>query len=254
MDTLAQQALWITTLAGLCTGLGGLAAFVGHQEDRRLLALALAFSAGMMLSVSAWDLLPLAWESFHTATTAWPAASAVMLWFGLGVFAMWGLHQLVPEPDEMDSRSPLMRMGLLTALAIGLHNFPEGLATFAAGLSDSALGLTVAVAIALHNIPEGIAIAMPIRYATGSRAKAFWLALGSGLFEPLGALLGYLVLRPWLSTGLMGGLYAITAGVMVFLALHELVPAARKQAPGPMVVPGILSGIGLMGVVVMALH
>lgn len=254
MTETVWNALLLTTLAGMSTGIGSLAAFWHGAPSERMLARVLSFSAGMMLSVSCWELLPFAWE--NSALASGSASLRVVGWFMLGVVLMWGLHHLFPEPnlENPNQNSPLLRMGMFSALALAIHNFPEGLATFAAGLSESSLGLTVMVAIALHNIPEGLALAVPLRYATGSRKKAFWLSFGTGLFEPMGALLGYWLLQGILSPVVLGAVYALTAGIMIFLALHELLPAALRTPHRQAVVPGLASGMALMGLTLVMLQ
>ena len=137
-------------------------------------------------------------------------------------------------------------MGLLTALAIGIHNFPEGLATFTAALDDATLGVAIAVAIAIHNIPEGIAVSVPIYQATGNRKKAFYLSFLSGLAEPVGALIGYLILMPFISPGVLGAVFAIVAGIMVFISLDELLPAAREWGEHHISIYGVISGMAIM--------
>ncbi len=153
----------------------------------------------------------------------------------------------VEEMDHIDhKRKKLARMGLMTALAIGIHNFPEGLATFIAALSDPSLGIAIAVAIAIHNIPEGIAVSVPVYYATGSRKRAFWLSFTSGLAEPIGALVGYLVLMPFLSPVMFGLLFAIVAGIMVFISLDELLPAAEEYGEHHYSIYGLIGGMAVM--------
>jgi len=148
--------------------------------------------------------------------------------------------------QEHPSTHKLMRMGLLTALAITIHNFPEGLVTFLAAYEDGALGLAIAVAVALHNIPEGISVSVPIFYATGSRRRAFAYSLLSGLAEPLGAVIGYIVLRSVLNNGIIGGLFGGIAGVMVFISLDELLPTSRAYGKGHDSLYGLLGGMGVM--------
>ncbi len=140
----------------------------------------------------------------------------------------------------------LMRMGLFTALAIAIHNFPEGLATFTAAITDPNLGIAIAVAIAIHNIPEGIAVSIPIYYATGSKKKAFWLSLSSGLAEPIGALIGYLLLMPFLGPTVFGILFAGVAGIMVFISLDELLPAAEEYGEHHLSIYGLIAGMAVM--------
>ncbi len=145
-------------------------------------------------------------------------------------------------------------MGLFTALAIGIHNFPEGLATFLAALQNPSLGVAIAVAIALHNIPEGISVSVPIFYATGNRRKAFVYSLLSGLTEPVGAGVAYLALRFFtggssvISPQLMGILFAGVAGIMVYISLDELLPASRAFGKGHDSLFGLISGMAVMAV------
>jgi zinc transporter, ZIP family len=139
-------------------------------------------------------------------------------------------------------------MGLFTALAIAIHNFPEGLATFTAGLSDPSIALPIAVAIAIHNIPEGIAVSVPIYFATGSRKKAFWLSFLSGLAEPLGAIIGFLVLMPFLNDTLFGILFGAVAGIMVFISLDELLPSAREYGEHHLSIYGLIAGMMVMAI------
>jgi ZIP family zinc transporter len=146
-----------------------------------------------------------------------------------------------------------MRMGLFTALAIGIHNFPEGLATFLAALQDPHLGIAIAVAIALHNIPEGISVSVPIFYATGNRRKAFLYSSLSGLAEPVGALIGYFTIRLFLGGGacaipseVMGVLFGGVAGIMVYISLDELLPTSRAYGKGHDSLCGLVAGMVVM--------
>ncbi len=139
-------------------------------------------------------------------------------------------------------------MGLMAALAIAIHNFPEGLATFASALKDPKLGVAIAAAIAIHNIPEGIAVAVPIYYDTGNKSKAFWYALLSGISEPVGALVGYLLLAPFFGDTVLGLLFAFVAGIMVFISLDELLPAAREYGEEHVVIYGLVGGMAVMAV------
>ncbi len=150
-------------------------------------------------------------------------------------------------PDnEAHDFGRLRRMGIFTALAIGIHNFPEGLATFTAALTDPNLGIAIAVAVAIHNIPEGIAVSVPIYYATGSRRKAFKLSFLSGLSEPVGALFGYLILMPFFSPAVFGVLFAGVAGIMVFISLDELLPAAEEFGEHHLTITGLVAGMAVM--------
>jgi ZIP family zinc transporter len=149
--------------------------------------------------------------------------------------------------DQLQSRA-LLRMGVFVALAIAIHNFPEGLATFLLVLDDPQIGIALAIAVAMHNIPEGIAVSVPVYHATGSKLKAFRLSFLSGLAEPAGAVIGYLILAPFLNQLLLGVIFAIVAGVMIFLAIDTLLPTARNSARGHLTVYGFIAGMTVMAV------
>jgi ZIP family zinc transporter len=157
-------------------------------------------------------------------------------------------YEGLDEPAAPRHDSYLMRMGVFTALAIGIHNFPEGLATFASALSDVKLGIFICIAIAIHNIPEGIAVSVPILYATSNKNKAFFYSFLSGTSEPVGALVGYLILMPFLSDGggVLAGLLAFVAGVMIYISLDELLPMAHRYGHGHLVIGGIVAGMFIM--------
>ncbi|MEG0499415.1 MAG: zinc transporter ZupT, partial [Alistipes sp.] len=227
-------------LAGLATGIGSAIAFFAHHTNKRLLAFSLGLSGGVMIYVSFVELLR---EAETSLSLEWGARLGsiftVAAFFG-GILLIGIIDRMVPSAEnpheargvEDMNRHPkhrkLMRMGLMTALAIAIHNFPEGIATFTTAMENQNLGIAIAVAVAIHNIPEGIAVAIPIFFATGSRRKAFQLSLLSGLAEPLGAILAWLVLMPFMSATLMGCVLAGVAGIMVFISIDELLPAARE--------------------------
>lgn len=197
-------------------------------------------------------------EHMHNSMGGWIAIIA----FFVGMFVVVLIDKLVPssdnpheleqptndEPPNPVDKSKLKRIGILTALALAIHNFPEGIATFVAALEDPTLGVTIAIAIALHNIPEGVAVSMPIYYATGSRSQAFWYSFLSGLVEPLGAFLGYLVLMPFLTPEVMSLLLAGVGGIMVFIALDQLIPAAEKYGQHHWCIYGVVAGMVVMAV------
>jgi ZIP family zinc transporter len=250
-------AFLLTALAGLSTGIGSAFAFFSKRTNTRFLSFSLGFSAGVMVYVSFVELLAEArntlGEAHGDVAGDWMAVGA----FFSGFVLIFLIDQLVPSfgnPHEARSieemgvkdAPQLKRLGVFTALAIGIHNFPEGLATFAAALSDVQLGVSIAIAIAIHNIPEGISVAVPVMYSTGSKKKAFWYSFLSGVSEPLGALFGFLLLRPFFSDTLFGVLFAGVAGIMVFISLDELIPAARKYATGHAAIYGVGSGMAVM--------
>ena len=252
-------AFLVTLFAGLSTGIGSLIAVMAKSTSRKFLSFSLGLSAGVMLYVSFVEILADA-NARLTETMDKNGEWLCVLFFfvGIGIIAM--IDKLVPSkenPHEMRSlenmeehqpKSKLMRVGVLTALAIGIHNFPEGLATFTAAMDSPTLGIAIGVAIAIHNIPEGIAVAVPVYQATGSRKKAFRLSFLSGFAEPIGAMVGFLILMPFLSPALLGAIFAIVAGIMVFISLDELLPAAREWGFHHISIYGVIVGMAIMAV------
>lgn len=255
-------AFALTLFAGLATGVGSALALLTDKTNTKFLSVSLGFSAGVMIYVSFMEILVKAKEALIAALglTAGTWASVGGFFFGILVIAL--IDKLIPSTEnphevhtveEMDGESEshkakLMRMGVFTALAIAIHNFPEGLATFTAALSDPKLGIPIAVAIAIHNIPEGIAVAVPIFYATGSRKKAFKLSFLSGLSEPVGALLGYLLLFRFFNDIMFGFIFASVAGIMVYISLDELLPSAREYGEHHLSIYGLVAGMAVMAV------
>ncbi|SDL28796.1 zinc transporter, ZIP family [Geoalkalibacter ferrihydriticus] len=253
-------AFSLTLLAGLSTGIGSTIAFFSRHTNTRFLSIALGFSAGVMVYISLAEILVGAQDGLAAELGARPGAWAAAAAFFVGILIIAIIDRLVPErenPHEIhlveealqrpnDPR--LMRMGVMAALAIGIHNFPEGLATFFVALHEPSLGIPIAVAIALHNIPEGIAVSIPIYYATGSRRKAFLYSFLSGLAEPIGALVGFFLLMPFYSETLTMLLLAGVAGIMVFISLDELLPAAREYGEHHLSIYGLVAGMLVMAV------
>lgn len=254
-------AFGLTLFAGLSTGIGSLLAFFTKRTNTRFLSLALGFSAGVMIYVSFIEIFPKALEELSAYSGEvkgyWLTSAA----FFAGVLLIAMIDKLIPSfenpheikmvedisKDKLESgKTKLMRMGLFTALAIAIHNFPEGLATFIAALEDPGLGVAIAVAIAIHNIPEGIAVSVPIYYATGNKKKAFWYSFSSGLAEPVGATIGFLILMPFLSPLLFGLIFAGVAGIMVFISIDELLPAAQEFGEHHLSIYGLIAGMIVM--------
>lgn len=261
METKFLFPLLLTLGAGLATGIGSAIAFFAKRTNKRLLSFSLGLSGGVMIYVSFVELFR---QSEIALSSQWGphmGPSLTVVSFFAGILLIGIIDRLVPSfenpheahmVEEMDEQPPhnprLMRMGVMTALAIGIHNFPEGIATFTSALDNRALGIAIAVAIAIHNIPEGIAVSIPIFYATGDRRKAFRLSLLSGLAEPVGALLAWLVLMPFMSPTLMGCILAAVAGIMVFISIDELLPAAREYGQAHISIYGVVAGMLLMAV------
>ena len=258
----------LTTIAGLATGIGGLLAFFSRpgNDNGRFLSASLGFSGGVMVFISLAELMP---EARHALVGEYGSPHGgllAMLALAAGMVITAVIDKMIPEVENPhhvrseeefnhagdaseDERRKLGRSGLMFALAIGIHNFPEGLATFAGGLSGLDVALPLTCAIALHNIPEGIAIAVPIFYATGNRKKAFMYSLFSGLAEPVGALIGFLILMPFLSATLLAILFAIVAGIMIYITFDELLPMAETYGQHHIVLAGLLLGMLGMGAV-----
>jgi len=263
--------------AGLSTGIGSALAFFTKKSNTKFLSLSLGFSAGVMIYISMIEIFFKAKDSL-VAELGLKAGSwiTVLSFFG-GMFLIALIDKLIPSgenPHEMHSieeindenpeeshhndirirhekakaGNKLLRMGVFTALAIAVHNFPEGLATFISALQKPTIAIPIAVAIALHNIPEGIAVSVPIYYATGSRKKAFLYSFLSGLSEPVGALVGYLILMPILNDTVMGVIFGMVAGIMVYISLDELLPSAREYGEHHLAIYGTVSGMILMAV------
>ncbi len=259
MDNNLLLAFLITLLAGLSTGIGSLIAFISSRTNRTFLSIALGFSSGVMIYVSFVEIFPKAREVITQVHSPVAATWITVLSFFGGMLLITFIDLLVPSyenPHEARSlegmnaagEEKLLRMGKLSALAITIHNFPEGLATFVSAMTDLSIGIPIAFAIALHNIPEGISVSIPIYFATGSKKKALWLSFLSGLSEPAGALIGYLVLLPFLSPTVFGILFASVAGIMVFISMDELFPTAKEYGAGHAAVYGLISGMAVMAV------
>jgi len=238
--------LLLSTLAGLSTLIGGAFGLISKRPGPRFMAVSLGFSAGVMIHVSFVELLQAGVESIGFA----PAHLA----FFVGMAAMFLVDALIPH-DYFDKHDhgggaehagALMKTGLFVALGIGIHNFPEGMASFVGALQDPPLGISIAVAIAIHNIPEGLAVAAPIFAATGSRRKALLWTFLAGIAEPLGACVAALILLPFLSDAVLGYVLASVAGVMVFISLDELIPVSRSYGKEHLSILGVVIGMVVM--------
>lgn len=259
------MAFLLTVFAGLSTGIGSSLAFFTKRTNTKLLSYVLGFSAGVMIYVSFVEIFP---EAIHKLGDRFSEKIAMLYaiisFFG-GMLLIALIDKFIPSMEnpheirsieDMDDKekgknfNKLYRMGMLTALALAIHNFPEGIATFMAALNDPEVGIAIAVAIAIHNIPEGIAVSVPIYYATGSKKKAFILSFLSGVSEPLGAIIAYLVLMPFLtseSAGIVTGIIlSAVAGIMVFISLDELLPTAEEYGEHHISIYGVVSGMIVM--------
>lgn len=259
-------ALGLTILAGLATGIGGAIAFFAKRTNTKFLSVALGFSAGVMVYISFVEILAQAKTSLVNELGAKTGPWVAVISFFAGMFIIALIDNLVPDyenphetrkvedirgdnpPDWLSKSNKLLRTGLFTALAVGIHNFPEGFASFMSSLRDPSLGIGIAIAIAIHNIPEGIAVSMPVYYATGSRPKAFLYSFLSGMSEPIGAALGYLILSRFMSETLFGIVFAAIGGIMVFISFDQLLPTAREYGEHHLSLYGLISGMIVMSI------
>jgi ZIP family zinc transporter len=272
-------ALLLSALAGLSTTIGSLLTLFVRKPGSRLMTLTLGFSGGVMILVAFVQLLPGGIDALGFALANLAFFGGMMAMFLIDVLIP---HDYMAEhhhpdiggvsdpddqmaehhhpdvggvsrprssdPDGQDAalKSRLLKAGLFVALGLGIHNFPEGMATFATSLSDPQLGIVIAVAIAFHNIPEGLAISAPVYAATGSRSKAFWWSFLSGVAEPIGALLAAAALMPFLNEAVLGGLLSVVAGIMVFISIDELLPLSRAYGEEHLSILGIVGGMVVM--------
>jgi len=254
-------ALGLTLFAGLSTGIGSAIAFFAKKTNKKFLSISLGFSAGVMIYVSMIEIFVKAKDSLTATLGPRVGYAYTVMGFFLGILVIGIIDKLVPnvenpheirnlpqEEIEKHNEQKLMRMGVFTALAIAIHNFPEGLATFMAAIKDPSLGIPIAVAIAIHNIPEGISVSVPIYFATKSKKKAFWYSFLSGLAEPVGALVGYFILRAFISDVLFGIVFSGVAGIMVYISLDELLPAAEEYGEHHLSIGGLIAGMLVMAI------
>lgn len=267
-------AFVLTVFAGLSTGIGSALAFYTKQTNKKFLSASLGFSAGVMIYVSMVEIFVKARESLEGLLGESQGFLVTTLAFFGGIALIALIDKFVPtyeNPHEMHDLSKvkdlkelehsegyeitaeehaenhaLMRMGIFSALAIAIHNFPEGIATFVGALQDPAMGISIAVAIAIHNIPEGIAVSVPVYFATGDKKKAFKLSFLSGLSEPIGAIVGYFVLMQFFNDFIFGILFAGVAGIMVYISLDELLPTAEKYGEHHVAIYGLIAGMAVM--------
>jgi zinc transporter, ZIP family len=260
-------AFALTLFAGLSTVLGAFIAFWGGAKNTKFLSVGLGFSAGVMIYVSFVEILVKSQDAFAMKYGDILGESLGLVAFFVGIAISFIIDQSIPDNinphhtldvensidvDDTHSlqkhRAPLARVGLFTAIAIALHNFPEGFATFISSLDDMTTGIAIALAIAIHNIPEGLAVALPVYHATGNRIKAFLYALGSGLAEPIGAVIGFLILAPIMGDLTLGITFGVVAGIMVYISFDELLPAARVYGNDHTTIFGVVIGMLIMAI------
>ena len=256
-------AFGLTMIAGLSTGIGSLLAFLAKKTNTKFLSASLGLSAGVMIYVSFMELMPESVGLLKELHTSRIAEIIMLGTFFLGIAFIALIDYLVPEEenphevhsdsdyahlDNLKDKKKLKRTGVMMMLAIAIHNFPEGLATFASALTNWDVALPIVLAIAIHNIPEGIAVSVPIYHATGDRKKAFTYSFLSGLAEPAGAILGYLFLKPFWTPTLNAALLAFVSGIMVYISFDELLPGTERYGHHHLGVAGVIGGMAIMAV------
>lgn len=248
-------ALLITTLAGLSTVGGGFLTFFVKRNNLRVLSTGLGFSAGVMLFIALYAILHES-QDFLAGTFHGKAQLITFISFFIGA----GLASLVdyllpahigtglleqsdePTPEQLNNPK-ISKAGILTAIAISIHRFPEGLATFLVASADLKLGIPFAVAIAIHNLPEGIAIALPVYHSTGKKRLAIFYTFIAGLAGPIGALIGLALTEVFLPQVAVGMMFGAVSGIMVYISLDTLLPLAREYGDNHQVMIGIISGM-----------
>ena len=265
MDGNLLLAFALTLFAGLATGVGALFAFFTTRTNKKFLSVALGFSAGVMIYVSLVEIFVKAKDSLTAALGDTQGYWMTVTGFFGGMIFIALIDRLIPKknnPHEVKTvedfqkvqfnqgidEAKLLKMGIFTALAIAIHNFPEGIATFMSAMQDPNVGIAIAIAVAIHNVPEGIAVAIPIYFATGNRKKAFNLSFLSGLAEPVGAVVAFLILMPFLTDTMFGIIFSAVAGIMVFISLDELLPAAKKYDETHLSIYGLIAGMAVMAI------
>lgn len=257
-DTKVLFAFALTLIAGLSTGFGSLIALVSKSRSHKFLSLFLGVSAGVMIYVSFMEILPESISSLQDIYGAKLGMQFSISAFFFGMLISYFINKLIPDQNNShrayaekrggDSKKNyrIYRTGIISAVIIAMHNFPEGIATFMSAINSPRLALPVAFAIALHNIPEGITVAAPIYFATGDKKKAFSYSLLTGLSEPLGAIFAYVILARFMSDALLGIIFGIVAGIMIFISFDELLPSAHEYGEHYIAIYGLIIGMAIM--------
>ena len=258
-------AFSLTLIAGLATGVGGLVILFSKITNKKFLSICLSFSAGVMLYIAFGEIFLEAVESLEEVHEEMGYLFAVLAFF-VGIAIMAAVDKFFPHKDQVTelaeknsqnmSDAELKRTGLMSAVAIAVHNLPEGIITFMAAIHDPAMGIAIAIAIIIHNIPEAIAMAAPIYYSTGSKAKVLLISLGAGLVQPVGALIAWGLLQNIFEDvyTVFGIAFALVAGIMVFVAIHQLLPAAQKFGKHHLVMKWLFAGMAVMAASIVILE
>ncbi|HHX17044.1 MAG TPA: zinc transporter ZupT [Mollicutes bacterium] len=243
-------AFVLSMIAGLSTALGGSIGLFAKKSNTKFLSVMLGFSAGVMIFISFIEILDESMKLLILSFDKKSGSLLALICFFSGMLLVHVINRLIPNDiysKNKEGKRNLMRTGILTAVVVAIHNFPEGIASFITSLRSLSLAIPTVLAIALHNIPEGIAVSVPIYHATGSRERAFLYSLLSGIAEPLGALVGYIILIPFMNDVVFGILYALIAGIMVFISFDQLIPTSNEYGKHSLSIIGLITGMVFMG-------
>lgn len=246
MPNRCLYAFILSFLAGISTVIGALVIFFDKRKNNKIVEVSLSFAAGVMMCVSLTDLLPNSFRMILDNNNLFPKIILSLIFMTFGIIISMLIDKYLPDDNLNTDNKGLYKIGIISMVAIVLHNIPEGIATFITSTNNLKLGITLTIAIALHNIPEGISIAVPIYHSSNNKLKAFLYALLSGMSEVLGSILAYLFLAPLINDHVMAALYAIIAGIMIHISVYELIPGAYKESTLKNVLKYFLIGFGVM--------
>lgn len=246
MSNSTLYAFILSFLAGISTIIGALIIFFDKKKDNRVVVMSLSFASGVMICVSLTDLLPNSFNMILNTNNIFPKLILTLIFMVIGIIISMLIDKYLPSNFENSNNKDLYKIGIISMVAIILHNIPEGIATFITSSNNFKLGVTLTIAIALHNVPEGISIAVPIYHSTNNRLKAIFYAFVSGMSEVLGSLLAYFILSPFINDYIMAVLYAIIAGIMIHISIYELIPGAYKESTLKEVLKYIILGFIVM--------
>ena len=272
-------ALILSTLAGLSTVLGGFVTFFIKENSLKFLSFGLGLSAGVMLFISLVDLYPESCEMIKSRLGENYLFLAI-LFFAIGILTAVLIDYFIPDHlqsqmftkqlganeqhiDSTDCKEDenaiisigkIKKAGILTAVVVAIHNLPEGLATFFLTAQDVMLGIGIVVAIAIHNIPEGMAISIPVYQATHSKRKAFLYSFLSGMAEPIGGIVGFVIIKSLFPNLCIGILFSLVAGIMTYISLDTLLPLSKDYDTGHYSISGVVLGLLIMGIALVLLE
>lgn len=246
MPNSTLYAFILSFLAGISTVIGAFIIFFDKNKNNKIVVVSLSFAAGVMICVSLTDLLPNSFNMILSSNNTFPKLILTLIFMVIGIIISMLIDKYLPSEYENKDNKGLYKIGIISMVAIILHNIPEGIATFITSTNNLSLGITLTIAIALHNIPEGISIAIPIYHSTGNKLKAIMYALLSGMSEVVGSILAYLFLAPFINDHIMAALYAIIAGIMIHISVYELIPGAYKDSTLKTIIKFFLIGTIVM--------